>query len=377
MVTVNFAVMSGSRAEGPSEKGAANLLAVSAFAGTGKRSGLKLMRDLENIGATVGTSVDREKITYKLTCLPEKAEEAVAAVCEVLTSPPTVGWVVEESKETADLVIAAHKACPESQVMELLHEAAYGENTPMGAPALSSPESLTAADVAAFRKANFSGSNVIVSATGLSIDALKTMAELYLHALPADGSKARLPGAAGGYVGGDMKVRDNSTSSSHLAMAFPVPAKGAEAYGVLHASLTTKIAAMPLPKNTLSAFYLPGAAGGLIGFYANGSAAAATSAMEAAVAELKALAASGPAGSADATKTALAAFSSLESGAAGAGVLLDASARGVSPVADARKVGSQAVAAAAKAALAAAPSYAVYGVTAGTPSYASVVKMTK
>jgi hypothetical protein len=46
-------------------------------------------------------------------------------------------------------------------------------------------------------------------------------------------------------------------------------------------------------------------------------------------------------------------------------------------VADARKVGGAAVAAAAKAALAAVPSYAVYGVTAGSPSYAAITKLTK
>ena len=62
VVTLNFAVLCGSRAESLSEKGAAHLLSVAGFAGTGKRSGLRLMRDLENIGAVVGTSSDREKV---------------------------------------------------------------------------------------------------------------------------------------------------------------------------------------------------------------------------------------------------------------------------------------------------------------------------
>lgn len=62
MVSINFAVLCGSRAESLSEKGAAHLLSVAAFAGTGKRSGLRLMRDLEDMGAVVGASVDREKV---------------------------------------------------------------------------------------------------------------------------------------------------------------------------------------------------------------------------------------------------------------------------------------------------------------------------
>ena len=60
--TIKFTIASGSRAESLSEKGAAHLLAVSAFAGTGKRSGLRLIRDLENLGATVRASADREKV---------------------------------------------------------------------------------------------------------------------------------------------------------------------------------------------------------------------------------------------------------------------------------------------------------------------------
>lgn len=228
MVSINFAVLCGSRAETLSEKGAAHLLAVAAFSGTGKRSGLRLMRDLENLGATVGATVDREKvrlperrtvfshsltfltsvppqITYKVTCLPEQAEAAVAAVAEAITSPPASAYVVEEMKDTAQLTIDAHKACPREQVMELLYEAAYGENTPMGSPTYGPLDKLDVGAVMDFRRAHFSAPNVVVSASGLSIEALKTMAELYLHALPAASSSHRaLPMSP--YVGGDMKV---------------------------------------------------------------------------------------------------------------------------------------------------------------------------
>ena len=379
-MSINFAVVSGSSAEGASEKGAASLLAASAFAGTGKRSGLKLVRDLENIGATVGATVDREKITYKLTVLPEKAEEAVAALAEVLTSAPGAAYVVEEAKETAELLRELQQASPKARVLELLAEAAFGENTALGSPVRPPTDSLTAADVAGYRKANFTAANVVVAASGVGIDTLKTWAELYLHGLPAStGSAPALPAASSPYVGGDFKVRDNSVGATHLALGFPVP-KGAaaEPYRVLYSALSAKLAAFPVPKNSLSVFLDVGASGGLLGFYATGSAAAAAGHLEAAVAELKAAAAGTGAGAEGAkVKTALEAFLALESGVAGADALLSAATSGTSPVADARKVGGAAVAAAAKAALAAVPSYAVYGVTAGSPSYAAITKLTK
>ena len=371
-MTLNFAVLAGSRSESTSEKGAAHLLSVAGFAGTGKRSGLRLLRDLENVGATVGTSVDREKITYKVTVLPEHAEAALAAVSEAISSPPTAAYVIEDQKETAELAIAAHKSNPKSRVLELLYEAAYGENTPLGSPVFADDLSdLSVASTLGFRKSNFTASRLVVSATGLSIDTLKTMAELYLHALPAGSSALLAPQSP--YVGGDVKLRDKSVGASHLAVGFPVPAgAGSEAYTVLGALLASKVSALPVPKNSVSVFL----EGGLLGFYAKGDAASASGYLEAAVAELKAAASSSNSDAAK-TKAALDAFLELESGSTAAAKLVGAVTSGISPVADARKVSASAVSAAAKAALGATPAYAVFGTTFGTPSYASVVKALK
>ena len=61
-MTLNFAILGGSSAESLSQKGAAHLLATSVLAGTNKRSGLRLTRDLENLGARISASADREKV---------------------------------------------------------------------------------------------------------------------------------------------------------------------------------------------------------------------------------------------------------------------------------------------------------------------------
>ena len=331
-----------------------------------------MLRDLENVGATVGTSVDREKITYKVTVLPEHAEAALAAVSEAISSPPTAAYVIEEQKETAELAIAAHKSNPKSRVLELLYEAAYGENTPLGSPVYADDlTDLSVASTLGFRKSNFTANRLVVSATGLSIDTLKTLAELYLHALPSGNSALLAPQSP--YVGGDVKLRDKSVGASHLAVGFPVPAgAGSEAYTVLGALLASKVAALPVPKDSVSVLL----EGGLLGFYAKGDAAAASGYLEAAVAELKAAAGSSNSDAAK-TKAALESFLALESGSTAAAKLVGAVTSGTSPVADARKVSASAVSAAAKAALGATPAYAVFGTTFGTPSYAAVVKALK
>ena len=62
-MTVKFTLLGGSSAELPSERGAALMLKSTALsAGTGKRSGIRLCRDLENVGARVTTAADRQKV---------------------------------------------------------------------------------------------------------------------------------------------------------------------------------------------------------------------------------------------------------------------------------------------------------------------------
>lgn len=66
MATITFTLTSGSQFESVISKGSAQLLASAAFVGTKKKSGLRLWRDLENVGAVVTTASDREnvKITF-------------------------------------------------------------------------------------------------------------------------------------------------------------------------------------------------------------------------------------------------------------------------------------------------------------------------
>ena len=55
-------MLGGSSAEELSQKGAAHLLSTAVLAGTNKRSGLRLTRDLENLGARISSKADREKV---------------------------------------------------------------------------------------------------------------------------------------------------------------------------------------------------------------------------------------------------------------------------------------------------------------------------
>jgi predicted Zn-dependent peptidase len=358
-VNVKFTVLSGSSAESTSEKGAAQLLAVSSLAGTGNKSGLRLVRDLENLGAKVNAYATREKITVEVSALSCKAEAAIAAVAEALTKPPSRSYVIEEMKPTAH---TSYPSTPQSQLLELIHEAAYGENTPLGSSFFSSNlDSLDVKDVYSFRKSVFTAGNVVVSASGIPHEALVQAIECYLHALPA--GKPATPSSP--YVGGDIKVKADLDGETHVALAFPFPA-GNEGtpYKVLYELLSKDLEG----DKAVSPFLVEYAQGGLLGFAFSGAAASTGGSIEAGVSALKRLKTPSSVDAAKA-KLSLAAALALEGEATTTALL--------APAAAYSSVTASAVGSAATALLSSTPTYAVYGATYGVPPYSAVVKSLK
>jgi len=361
VVKVQFSILSGSRAEDISSKGAAQLLASSAFAGTGKRSGLRLVRDIDNLGAKISACADREKIVFEVTTLADKTEAAFAAVSEAIVSAPPA-YVVDEAKSTAQISYDNLASSPEMQLMELLHEAAFGENTPLGSSFFATNlDRLTSGDVTAFRAKNFTSGQMVVTTTGgLSHDALKQLAEVHLHGLP---SSKPMTAAASPYVGGDMRVRTDLDGESHLALAFPVPAGDAAGpYKVLFQLLSSRLATQKPVSGSISPFFTQYSSGGLIGFRTSGSAAAASANLHAAVAAFKAAAGGGADVTSAARRVALEDTLAAESG----------SARGSSGLGS---VTPGSVSSAGTDALKSTPSYAVLGTTFGTPSFAAISRL--
>ena len=369
---LKFAVMCGSSAESLSEQGSSKLLSVAAFGGSTERSGLRMCRDLENAGATFSASSDREKIVYSVSCLADKVDEVVAVVAEAITKP--IGenkfYTLEETaKDTEKIIMNARSSDPQAQVEDLLLEAAYGENTAMGKPEYApNLKHLVAGEVMDFRNAHFKTGNLVISGSGVSHDTLKSLVECYFHGMP----EGKPTTTAAAYSGGDMKVRTDLDGETYMAIGFPAPASAAAT--LLTAKLEDKIADLGMKKGKLSAF----SRNGMVGFTAHGDPAAASKAIEAAVGALKAVGANAGVSDGDKASITLSNFLALE-GEDSAGALLEAAIAGVDPSthADVRKVSSADVSACAKAALAGVPAFAVYGATAGTPSFSTVTKMCK
>lgn len=278
LVSLKFAVLGGSSAEAEDEKGAAHLLSVAAFAGTMEKSGLRLMRELEDIGATVSASADREKITLDVTVMSSMAELAFARLAETVSSPPKNKFALYDCMGAAQVAYDSHMASPKKLLVDLLHEAAYGETSPMGSPFLAEHGNLTnlaPESVFKYREHQYTANNLVVASSGLTHDTLKQYTVKYLSQLSssADGTAAVSP-----YVGGDARLRMDCGGSTYTALAFPVPGAGIQAkpYNVLrvllHNRIQKKLAAASTTAvkhlNEITSFYAPyTGTGGLWGVY--------------------------------------------------------------------------------------------------------------
>ena len=363
-VGLTFAVMGGSRAEGDSQAGFSHVLASTAFNGSANKSPLAMIRDLQNAGAQFSASTDRESTRFSVACTDDHVASVVASVADFICNPVQADkyYYIKENLSQANLTTTAHAADGDAQLDDLLHEAAYGENSPLGRPNKAT-SSLRAevCDLMAFRANTYTAGNLVVTGSGISHEVLRAAVDGTFHL--AEGKDA-MPASA--YTGGDIKVRTDLSGVSHAGIAFPVPSgAGAGSYIVLAHHLATSGVA-GVPAGAIKTFHHQYTDSGIFGFRFHGTPAETAAYAQAAIAALKA------AGSANVKGAALA---SME-GANAQQALMSSAISGVA-VNAAHKASAADVANAAKAALASTPAYAVYGTTSGTASYADVKKWCK
>jgi predicted Zn-dependent peptidase len=297
---------------------------------------------------------------------------AVEKVTDALYSPPQFSHAVDERKSVAALDYDSLVSSPQTALTELLHEAAYGDGTPMGSSLYASDlKKLDVGDVMEYRLRNFKTNNLTVLANGLALTSLETSVKSFL---PSSETPS-LTSIPSNFTGGSVRVRADLAGDTHVAVAFPAQAGSAgKAYTVLKEVLASRLKGSNSVGNYASVFSIPYSDGGLIGAYcASSSVAGAEELISKVVRELKAIATSCDVAMA-ANKVTLSNMMALEGGCAAADIMLAASVQGLDTMeyADVRDVTAKEVSAAAAAMLKSNPAIAVLGATYGLKSFDSI-----
>ena len=158
----------GSRYENDALRGVSHIIDRLAFKSTTNRTADQMLESIETLGGNIQCASSRESLMYQSATFNSAVPEAIALLADTIRDPLVTEEEVERQLETADYEIGEIWGKPELILPELVHMAAYKDNT-LGNPLLCPKERLESIDrktVEAYRKAFFRPERVVVAFAG-------------------------------------------------------------------------------------------------------------------------------------------------------------------------------------------------------------------
>lgn len=115
----------GSRHETSDNLGITHYIRAASNLSTQKATRFMVAKQLQQMGANLTCSTTREHVSYTVECLRDDLAPAGSLLNSVATGPLFKTWEVESLSHRIRLDLELYKNCPETQLIELLHKAAY------------------------------------------------------------------------------------------------------------------------------------------------------------------------------------------------------------------------------------------------------------
>merc|ERR1712151_1418327 len=213
-------VSAGSRFETTANFGVSHMVSLMAYKSTAHLSHLRKVKTLEQLGAA-GTSTSKaspEEIVYEVSVMREYVPLVVPLMIGNILFPRLVPWEVKAAHGKVKEARTALEQDPDAMVSELLHKAAYCNNT-LGYSALASDRSMpyfTPETIRSFMLDHFAPERMVlvgvnVAPEELSKWAMRSFADY--NAIPM--TKREAPKAT--YTGGSLMI-EGPSPFCHLAI---------------------------------------------------------------------------------------------------------------------------------------------------------------
>lgn len=131
----------GSRYENDSLRGVSHIVDRLAFKSTSKRNSDEMLETLESLGGNIHCASSRETLMYQAATFNGSVPTTMGVLAETIRDPLITEKEVEQQLETAEYEIGEIWSKPELILPELVHLAAYKDNT-LGNPLLCPQERL-------------------------------------------------------------------------------------------------------------------------------------------------------------------------------------------------------------------------------------------
>jgi len=157
-----------------------------AFKSTSKRTSDEMLETLESLGGNIHCASSRESLMYQSATFNSAVPTTVALLAETIRDPLITEEEVEQQLETAAYEIGEIWSKPELILPELVHMAAYKDNT-LGNPLLCPKERLPLINkgiVEAYRQAFYKPERMVVAFAGVQHNEAVRLAEQYFGDMP-------------------------------------------------------------------------------------------------------------------------------------------------------------------------------------------------
>ncbi|OCK74218.1 hypothetical protein K432DRAFT_430150, partial [Lepidopterella palustris CBS 459.81] len=171
----------GSRYENEALRGVSHIIDRLAFKSTKLRTVDQMIESLESLGGNIQCASSRESLMYQSATFNSAVSTTVALLAETIRDPLITEDEVQQQLETAEYEIGEIWAKPELILPELVHMAAYKDNT-LGNPLLCPKERLQEIDrdvVQAYRKEFYKPERMVVAFAGVNHDEAVRLSQHY------------------------------------------------------------------------------------------------------------------------------------------------------------------------------------------------------
>ncbi|CAG8956600.1 hypothetical protein HYFRA_00011911 [Hymenoscyphus fraxineus] len=197
----------GSRYENEHLRGVSHIMDRLAFKSTTKRTSDQMLESLESLGGNIQCASSRESLMYQSATFNSAVPTTVALLAEAIRDPLITELEVEQQLETAAYEIGEIWSKPELILPELVHLAAYKDNT-LGNPLLCPKERLGMINkrvIETYRSTFYKPERMVVAFAGVQHDEAVRLTEQYF----GDMAKSNAPSLS--QTGSEATLGSSST----------------------------------------------------------------------------------------------------------------------------------------------------------------------
>ncbi|KFH41641.1 Mitochondrial-processing peptidase subunit alpha-like protein [Hapsidospora chrysogenum ATCC 11550] len=241
----------GSRFENESLRGVSHIMDRLAFKSTAQRSADEMLETVEALGGNIQCASSRESMMYQAATFNQAVPMTAALLAETIREPRVTDEEVAAQIETARYEIAEIWSKPELILPELVHTAAFKDNT-LGNPLLCPEERLGSIDrstVMMYRDLFYRPERMVVAFAGVEHGEAVKLAERYFGDMKTRAEEGLLSGRTGSETS-EGELSDSSASTTPSASSSPPSHSGLMSKIPFLKNISTTAAASAAVSNT-------------------------------------------------------------------------------------------------------------------------------